>query len=557
MMKMWQTMGLSLMALVIFTSNAQSQVLAFPGAEGAGKYTVGGRGGVVLEVTNLNDSGPGSFREAVEYNGPRIVVFRVSGTIELQSEIEIDNAYITIAGQTAPGDGICLRGYQVQIQTIEVIIRYMRFRLGDETGVDTDCIWGRYRRNIIIDHCSASWSVDETMSFYGNSAFTLQYCLIAESLYHSNHPSGNHGYGGIWGGTDVSFHHNLFAHHSSRNPRFAGNQTATCVNVDYRNNVIYNWGFNSAYGGEGGTINMVANYYKYGPATSTSKRNRIVEPSDSEGAWFIEGNFVEGYPTITANNWAGGVQGMHSNPAIMGADSAHAFTPIPVESAEEAYVTVLENVGASFPHRDPVDLRIINDVTSGTATYDGHWYEIAQGYSDTSVVRGIIDSQSDVGGWPVLNSLPAPADDDHDGMPNWWEIQNGLNPDDPEDRNTVGSTGYPLLEEYLTEILTLPVSIDETELPSAFDLTSIFPNPFNNQTQIRFTTPHTGGMEISVYDLRGSMIRQLKSGQFGAGEYKIAWDGQDDFGHQVPSGVYLVQVKHDYHTQVGKMQLIK
>ena len=557
MNNIWRSIMLPGIIVLLLSANAYSQILAFPGAEGSGKYTVGGRGGAVLEVTNLNDSGPGSFREAVEAYGPRTVVFRVSGTIELQSEIEVENAYITIAGQTAPGDGICIRGYQLELQTIEIIIRYLRFRLGDETGVDTDCIWGRYRRNIIIDHCSASWSVDETMSFYGNSEFTMQYCLVAESLYHSNHPSGNHGYGGIWGGTDASFHHNLFAHHSSRNPRFAGNQTATCVNVDYRNNVIYNWGFNSAYGGEGGTINMVNNYYKYGPATSSSKQNRIVEPSDSEGSWFVDGNFVEGFPSITANNWAGGVQGSHSNPAVMGADSAHSYTPIPVETAEEAYANVLEKVGANFPHRDAVDLRIINDVTTGTATYDGHYYEFAQGYSDTSTVRGIIDSQTDVGGWPVLNSLPAPADSDHDGMPDWWENARGLNPDDPEDRHTVGSTGYPMLEVYLDEILTIPVSIDVPERPVSLQLTNIYPNPFNNQTQVSFSTPHTGELEISIYDLAGRNIRHLKSGSYGAGEYNMTWNGLDDFGRQVPSGIYVLRIDHDNYTQVGKMQLIK
>ena len=222
-----------------------AQTRAFPGAEGAGRNTGGGRGGAVYEVTNLDDDGPGSLRTAVKAYGPRTVVFRVSGTIRLESELKIKNGYITIAGQTAPGDGICIRDYPVSIEAIEVVIRYLRFRLGDVRGEvlgeDSDSIGGRYLRKIILDHCSASWSMDETMSFYGIDSLTIQWCLLSESLYFSKHPKGAHGYGGIWGGRNASFHHNLFAHHSSRTPRFAGGETAPCVNVDFRNNVIYNW----------------------------------------------------------------------------------------------------------------------------------------------------------------------------------------------------------------------------------------------------------------------------------------------------------------------------
>ena len=296
--------------VLIMISQSVSAQPAFPGAEGYGRNTTGGRGGDVYIVTNLNDSGPGSLREAVKAKGPRTVVFQVSGTIKLESDLKIENDHITIAGQTAPGDGICLRDHQVVVKADEVIIRYMRFRLGDETGVDTDAIWGRYYRNIIIDHCSASWSVDEAMSFYGNENMTVQWCLVSESLYMSNHPKGAHGYGGIWGGINTTFHHNLLAHHSSRNPRFSGGETTPCDNVDFRNNVIYNWGFNSAYGGEGGAINMVANYFKAGPATKSSVRNRIVQISDQNGKWYIEDNYVDGYPAITADNWAGGGAGL-------------------------------------------------------------------------------------------------------------------------------------------------------------------------------------------------------------------------------------------------------
>ena len=227
-------------------SAEKNKVLAFPTAEGYGKYTVGGRGGAVYEVTNLNDSGEGSLRAAVEAEGPRTVIFRVSGTIDLKKPLRIRNPYITIAGQTAPGDGICIKRYPLSIDADEVIIRYIRVRLGDETGADTDAVSSRRHKNIILDHVSASWSIDEAMSIYICENVTIQWCMITESLFDSNHVKGVHGFGGIWGSNYSTYHHNLIAHHSSRNPRWASGGGYN----DYRNNVIYNWGYNSSYGGE-------------------------------------------------------------------------------------------------------------------------------------------------------------------------------------------------------------------------------------------------------------------------------------------------------------------
>ncbi|HOZ22051.1 MAG TPA: pectate lyase, partial [bacterium] len=336
---------LFLMIIVAGAQQAPAQTPAFPGAEGAGRYTSGGRGGIVCEVTTLEDSGPGSLREAVAQKGKRTVVFRVSGTIRLKSELKIGNRDLTIAGQSAPGDGICIADRAVVVNADNIILRYLRFRLGDSLRTEEDALWGRYRNDIIIDHCSASWSVDECMSFYSSRNMTIQWCLIAESLYLSTHSKGAHGYGGIWGGTNVSFHHNLFAHHSSRTPRFDGSN-ALCINVDYRNNVVYNWGFNSAYGGERGTINMVANYYKYGPATKSGVRFRIVEPSDGAGKWYVEENYVTGSPVITANNWAGGVQGSYRAESLVRAYEPHPYIPITQHSAEEAFQRVLEYAGA-------------------------------------------------------------------------------------------------------------------------------------------------------------------------------------------------------------------
>ncbi len=536
-----------------------AQIPAFPGAEGAGQFTKGGRGGVIIEVTNLNDSGPGSLRAAVDTYGPRIVVFRVSGTIQLLSDLNIRFPYITIAGQTAPGDGICLRDRQVVVNANEVILRYLRFRLGDETGVETDAIWGRYRKNIIIDHCSASWSVDEAMSFYGNDSLTVQWCIISESLYLSNHSKGAHGYGGIWGGRNASFHHNLIAHHSSRTPRFSGGETSACENVDFRNNVIYNWGFNSAYGGEGGTINMVANYYKSGPATKSGVRYRIVQPSNANGKWYIEDNYVSGSPTITANNWAGGVQGSFASASISRITTPHPFIPITQQTAEQAYYLVLDNAGAAFPRRDAVDSRIIYDVQNGVATFDGHGYEALQGISDTSLVRGIIDSQRDVGGWPELSSVTPPEDGDHDAMPDEWELEHGLNPNDKSDRNSLTEDGYTMVEVYLNSLTGAAAAVDFLPLtrPSTYSLNQNFPNPFNTVTTVSFTLPSPGQTEVVVYDVTGRALKQLVKGWLAAGLHHIAWDGLNGQAKPAASGIYICEAYYQKRRQVIKMQLVR
>ena len=442
--------------------------LAFPTAEGYGKYTVGGRGGKVYEVTNLNDAGRGSLREAVEASGPRTVVFRVSGTINLEKPLTIQNPYITIAGQTAPGDGICISRYPLNIGADEIIIRYIRVRLGDDSGREDDAIGGRYHKNIIIDHVSTSWSIDECMSIYMCEYVTIQWCMITESLYNSNHAKGTHGYGGIWGSNYSTYHHNLIAHHSSRNPRFASGSGYN----DYRNNVIYNWGYNSAYGGEydyarmpGNSgdsfyINMVANYYKPGPATKPGNvSHRIAEPSyreniDNYGKWYVADNYVVGNPVVTANNWNGGVQvnGGSDHIAALKLNEPWDAMPIREQSAEEAYISVLEKAGAIYPKRDAVDTRIIDEVRGGFATYEGSTYKTIHNILDSSKNSGIIDSPNDVGGWPELKSKSAPVDSDHDGMPDSWEIKNGLDPNNSEDSNKIAPDGYTYLEKYINSL---------------------------------------------------------------------------------------------------------
>jgi hypothetical protein len=413
---------------------------AFPGAEGFGKYTTGGRGGKVFIVTNLNDSGPGSLREAIRKKEPRIITFAVSGTIALESDLNINNGDLTIAGQSAPGDGICTRNYPVKVNANNVIIRYMRFRLGDARKVQDDAISGTGHKNIIIDHCSMSWATDECASFYHNQDFTLQWCIISESLNNSVHEKGEHGYGGIWGGRPASFHHNLIASHNSRLPRFSGSSTTPNTPeelVDFRNNVIYNWMNNNTYGGEKGRYNMVGNYYKPGPSTGKGKREWIVNPSSPVGKFFISGNILEGNTRISIDNW----NGVKTDAR----DSAKVNVAWPAETVTEqtpilAFEAVLNSAGASF-RRDAVDARVVQEVRSGRST-------------NGKKANGIIDSQSETEGWPILKLLAVPPDKDQDGMPDEWEKKNKLKPDNASDAAafTLSKT-YSNVEVYLNDLL--------------------------------------------------------------------------------------------------------
>ncbi len=426
-----------------------AQLPAFPGAGGYGRHVTGGRGGAVYTVTNLTDSvvkpARGSLRWALNKPGPKIIVFAVSGTIELRRRLNISKGDVTIAGQTAPGDGICLSGETVSVEADNVIIRYVRFRCGNDIPGEEpkDAISCIRQKNIIIDHCSMSWSVDEAASFYDNVNFTLQWCIVSESLYSAGHPKGEHGYGGIWGGKGASFHHNLLASHTSRLPRFCGARyhpdTRGTELVDFRNNVIFNWGFNSSYGGEMGQQNMVNNYYKPGPATKKDVITRIVEPWDTLGRWYISGNRMAGSRQVSSDNWKGGVQGDHaSNPVI------RVYEPFPAAGVEtstprRAYRDVLRHAGATLPRRDPVDTRITEETRSGVCS-SGDSYGSG---------TGIIDSQNSVGAWPVLRTYDVPADSDGDGMPDAWELQKGLDPADPGDRNLSAPSGYTMIEEYI------------------------------------------------------------------------------------------------------------
>jgi len=437
---------------------------AFPGAEGFGANVTGGRGGKVLYVTNLDDSGTGSLRWAVSQSGARIIMFKVAGEIKLRSRLSISNGNLTIAGHTAPGDGICISGNTVYQGANNVIIRYIRFRMGDLNDIQDDAIWGRNQRDIIIDHCSMSWSTDECSSFYDNDNFTLQWCILSESLRVSVHEKGNHGYCGIWGGRKASFHHNLIAHHDSRNPRFCGSRYSNREKeelVDFRNNVIFNWGSNSGYAGEGGRYNMVNNYYK--PGSGSGNPARIFQPnadngsnSQPAGVWgtfYVVGNYMlnqNGTPntTVINDNW----NGIHPNPgskdkAELRSNTEFEKGEITTHTAQEAFELVLVGAGASF-RRDNTDARVAHETRNGLTPIR------ASGNGGTRA--GMIDSQKDVGGWDTytFNSEDVPVDTDEDGIPDEWEIANGLDPNNSADGalKTLSGT-YTNLEVYLYDLL--------------------------------------------------------------------------------------------------------
>lgn len=452
---------LLLISFFLIVINAPAQSIAFPNAEGGGKYTTGGRGGKLMFVDNLNDKGKGSFRKAIETEGARTIIFRISGTIELTKTIHIKNGDLTIAGQTAPGDGICLKNYGIRVDADNVIIRYLRVRPGDLMQKENDAITALRHKNIIIDHCSASWAIDEVASFYENENFTLQWCIISESLYKSAHHKGKHGYGGIWGGLNATFHHNLISDHTSRNPRLQGSRYTNkpeSEKMDFRNNVIYNWGFNTAYGGEEGYYNIVNNYYKSGKATQTDKKSRILELTQSyysakyntdtlNAGWFyVQGNFVEGYPSTSANNWTEGVQKKGITESIKNKSKLNSpinHTPIKYEDAQTSYKKILKHAGASI-NRDLVDKRILKEVKSGKETF---------GNSFKEGKNGIIDSQSEVGGWPELKSTAPLPDSDNDGMPDKWEKQNGLEIHKSDHNINTLDKNYTNIELYINSLV--------------------------------------------------------------------------------------------------------
>ena len=431
---------------------------AFPGAWGGGMFATGGRGGKVIAVTNLNDSGPGSLRAAIETEGRRIVVFRVAGIIQLKSALDINHPHITIAGQSAPGDGICLAGDSLNINTHNVILRHLRVRRGrPEGGQGSDNIGGNPEGRIIVDHCSTSWGMDENLSLYRymkpmpdgsrekhpTKNVTVQWCISSEALN-----AKNHAFGGTWGGEDATFHHNLFACNTGRNPSIGmGGE------FDFRNNVIFNWRHRTMDGGdETSLVNVINNYYKPGPATNDNMQSTMVRIEERDqyspgnrsrgewypatgkrpGKWYVAGNIVAGHPEVTANNWLG----MRGPENLARVNTPFEAWPIHQQTALAAYDAVLAQAGATLPRRDAVDRRVIEIVRSGKPT----------------VRDGIINDPKEVSGYPNYTFSPddVPADADGDAMPDAWETAHGLASNDPSDgAGDADRDGYTNVEEFL------------------------------------------------------------------------------------------------------------
>lgn len=421
--------------------------LAFPEAEGHGRFAIGGRAGKVYAVTSLDDAGPGTLREAVEATGPRTVIFRVGGTINLKSKLIVRNPYLTVAGQTAPGDGVCVKNYTFGCSdTHDVIIRHVRIRIGDESGVTQDGCGARGSDQVIFDHCSISWSIDEGFSSREGRNLTVQRCIISEALNvaaHRNYKAGTgHSFAGSISGNVGSFHHNLLANCAGRNWSLAGglDRTGTRLagRLDIRNNVVYNWSHRTTDGGVR-ELNFVGNYYRPGPA---SKNFTLLKPDpgdpDRGMRAFMEGNVIEGKTDFDADNWkayvgpAAGMAKVKSETPV--------FEPyVKTQSAKDAYASVLADVGATRPKQDTVDRRIIGEVQKRENTYSG----------SKGKLPGIIDTPKDVGGWPEYRSGNAPPDTDGDGLPDGWEKANGLDPGNATDGAAYRPDGYTNLEYYL------------------------------------------------------------------------------------------------------------
>ena len=548
---------LLLLTLTAITTISMAQAPAFPGAEGHGRYATGGRGGTVVHVTNLNDSGTGSFRSAVSSKN-RIVVFDVAGVIALQSDITIkDN--VTILGQTAPYPGITLRYYTVQ-PGANNIIRFIRIRRGQEKNINdgADATWQRRKTNIILDHCSFSWSIDEVASFYDNNNFTMQWCTIGESLVDAGHGKGAHGYGGIWGGKLASFHHNMILHVANRSPRFNGarynwtgytdntlysqynwKNAVQAENVDFRNCVIYN--ANGCYGGPGGgQINMVGNYYKSGPA-ATIDRLTTVSIGNSGNAsgyeiywgmtsrYYLENNLIDGneagwskmrydadvpqqngtYYTNDPNHYYGSnltytkVNGKDCLPIQL--DNAAPTGEITTHLAATAFEKVLSYGGASL-YRDEVDERYMTEARNKTATYMG----------SATRKKGLIDVVADCNGYTETNfptgKREAGFDTDNDGIPNDWEEANGLNPNSAADgkTKTLDSKGYYTnLEVYANSLVEDIMKAGNADAETGFD--EYYPT-YQTPTGIQaVSSPSSGNLE-AYYSLQGVPVAKPTRG---------------------------------------------
>lgn len=578
--KMLKAALFTVSAIVALNTYADDKVPAFPGAEGHARYTTTGGSRTssshVYHVTNLDDSSSkkGCLRWALSQAGPRTIVFDISGYIDLQSDLSIPSN-TTIAGQTAPGDGITLRYRTVTFTGCDnVIVRYMRFRRSQVKDVNdgADAAWGRQHKNIILDHCSFSWSIDEIASFYDNYKFTMQWCTLAEALANSGHTKTEHSYGGIWGGKDASFHHNFLAHMQNRVPRFNGarynwqgydktmyENSIQAERVDFRNCVMYNWGKGGCYGGPGGGyINMVNNYYKYGPGTKTKDRVTTVSKADSGNAgdnpfpnytsrYYINGNYVVAGGSNAANYDWKGVAYDSGIPEINGekyiADANHYYGSsvtyvknsdnvdcvklkldepidagdVTTHSAETAYEKVLLYAGASYS-RDALDARYMSEARNGVVTY--------YGTTSNNTRAGIIDMVNDPSAetqdaalvsYPELKSETRSSDydTDQDGMPDEWEKANGLNPNSASDAFTktidTERGWYTNLEVYLNSIVEGITKAQNADAISGID--EYYPKYNAPTSDVQKTAINRSAINtVSYYALNGIQLKQPQKG---------------------------------------------
>lgn len=536
--------------LVLSFTTLHAQTKAFPTAEGFGSNATGGRGGVVIEVTNLQDDAAGatvgSLRWALNQSKtvPATIVFRIGGTIKLVADLRSTRtAGTTIAGQTAPGDGITIRGAKTNLGgSSNLIVRNIRFRIGlkgDTAFAAGGSVGIENASNFIFDHCDFGWSGEENMTMYDDNLATIQWSILHEGLYVCGHSKGARSYASQWGGQQVTFHHNLLAHNNNRTPRFNGARSNDRNSmIDFVNNVNYNWGKqNSCYGndfdasGVSVRINMVNNYYKPGPARPGTNNSYFTQASfGSQSAtqvpvYYMNGNYMEGSANTTNNtdNYNGLdasayiAQGVLKS-AMVSATPFAVTAPVVTESAASAYQNVLAKAGA-MP-RDTTTRRIINEVRTGTATGKGTtqlYYASTSATTYTTnpyynVAKGIIDNPSLAFGakiaYPDTVFTDAKTDEDHDGMADSWELANGLNPTDPADRNTLAPSGYSALEVYLNSLMgeTIPFGTD-LKKKAAIRQIGLYPNPAGNQIKLVSASP------INSYQITDLTGKRLQHGE--------------------------------------------
>ncbi len=551
---------------ILTISLVYSQTPAFPTAEGYGMWVTGGRGGKVVEITTTeNQDARGKIIEGGlswaldQYPGePITIVFKVSGVIDLKgNDLRKKRSNLTIAGQTAPGDGICIKGGNVNLGgSFNVIIRHVRFRVGlkdNGTFIEGGAIGLENGGNFIIDHCTFGWSGEENMTIYDDYSFTVQWCILHEGLYDVGHPKGARSYGSQWGGETATYHHNLLANNVSRTPRINGAKSNDInVLMDYVNNVNFNWGKqNSTYGGEMQDVgqtqhcNWINNYYKPGPARDGSHYSYFIQAigstTERTSLWYLAGNFIEGAANEINNtdNYEGIDLSVYTDKGI---EKSTLFSPtafevpytLKIESVEDAYNSVLAKAGA-FP-RDSVDLRIIKEVETGNVSGSGKFGE----------GKGIIDDPEVVGGFPNYQIYHIVADVDHDGMADYWELANGLDTTDVDDRNKTTSQGYTYLEAYLNGLVgeeldelsyPLPIYIDNTstEILGINEVSTLINDGkflvyVDSTDRFLKTKSAIAIEEMVIYDIHGTTITRFSSP-----------DVNDIDLSELPSGLFILR----------------